>query len=239
MDEDEIIQEVDVFLASHLIEHLYLFQFPVREKGSSENPCLPDARIKPNACIIELDVPISTDQTTYNVTRGSELGAEADQDPKPSGDRGYNSGSTKLYDKQTSTSEVLPLHTNYFVGAMKEGQLHLSKVKDTKHQREIAAKKRLEKANTKPTESGPKILQRQLATSNLTAFEEAKQKVLDKRNANVNESWKPLKYYAADSEMAEAAYKHLFCKDMDVELTSKENGLEYLDLISSTDPSTT
>lgn len=249
--EDELVREVDVYLASHLSEHLYLFQFPVREKNLTEAPFLPEARIKPKSRIIELDVAIDTSISSYNKDRGAELGVGMEESSsKTASDRDlFCSMSSKLYDKQTSTSRPVPLQTNYFVGAMKDGQLHLSKIKglaqfrpsfsaiDKINEKANAVNKRVERLSEKSqTESAPKAIQVQLRKSNLTVHEVSRKSVIEQMTEFKEEPWKELKYYGVDSENSEAAYKYLFCKDMDVEITSKETSSEYLEHFSSAEP---
>lgn len=54
-DDDEVVQEIDVFLSPELSKQLHLLQYPLQQTSLST---LLDARIKPNHCMIELDYEI-------------------------------------------------------------------------------------------------------------------------------------------------------------------------------------
>lgn len=63
-DEDPVVREYDIFMTEELAESLYLFQYPVRSKtkpyNKAQSSCPVDARWKPKAGLVEVDVPVNT-----------------------------------------------------------------------------------------------------------------------------------------------------------------------------------
>ena len=63
-DEDPVVREYDIFMTEELADSLYLFQYPVRSKtkpyNKAQSSCPVDARWKPKAGLVEIDVPVNT-----------------------------------------------------------------------------------------------------------------------------------------------------------------------------------
>jgi len=62
-DEDPVVREYDIFMTSELARNLYLFQYPVRSRQKpytkAQNSCPIDARLKPKAGLVEVDIPVN------------------------------------------------------------------------------------------------------------------------------------------------------------------------------------
>ena len=75
VDDDPIVASYPIVCSSQLTPHLYLFQYPLRNKGKPyighSGPIA--VRIKPVHGAIELDIPIDT-TLNYNAERGVQFG---------------------------------------------------------------------------------------------------------------------------------------------------------------------
>ena len=75
VDDDPIVASYPIVCSSQLTPHLYLFQYPLRNKGKPyighSGPLA--VRIKPVHGAIELDIPIDT-TLNYNAERGVQFG---------------------------------------------------------------------------------------------------------------------------------------------------------------------
>ncbi|KAK9469984.1 Sin-like protein conserved region-domain-containing protein [Dipodascopsis tothii] len=110
--DDPIVAEFPIYAASSLARQLYLFQYPVRAKartysGVSGEPVL-EARVKPQAGVVQVDVPISTERF-YDAGRAERWGG---------------------IERQTLGGIIKPAD-GYMVGIFKGGELHVTPVKGT------------------------------------------------------------------------------------------------------------
>jgi len=106
MDEDdEVVQEIPVFLSQDLVNNLYLLQYPLRPADrpyDKDLGSLDNVRVKPKQKLVELEYSLDVTTTNY----------DEDRDPP--------------IRKFKLSSTVIPPKTNYAVGVMRDGQLHLS-----------------------------------------------------------------------------------------------------------------
>jgi hypothetical protein len=128
-EEDELLQEIPVYLSTKLAQNLYLFQYPLRMLPFTPGSGPAAARIKPKSKLIEVDIPLDTRAPTYDKVRGDDFASGVtgekfktvfDQDD----DDDYSGRPKKrsLLDKQTLGSTLIPSKTKYLVGVMKDSE---------------------------------------------------------------------------------------------------------------------
>lgn len=128
-DDDEVVQELDVYISKALANSLYLLQYPHQPFGSiiNEEQCV-SARVKPKQHKVELEFALDTRNSSYDRLRGEQLAANADG----GGDRSSGQKQTfnsSMMDKQLLTSTKSSSSAEaYAVGILRPGELHLSPV---------------------------------------------------------------------------------------------------------------
>lgn len=135
-EDDEVIGEIPVYLSNNLAKFLYVFQYPMKNAPftSSNGPIA--ARIKPNANMVELDLPLNTRSPYYSTDRGEEFAVGMnDKEIKTAYDKRmeeyeeemqYGRVTTKkeveLLDRLTLSSTEVPQQTKYAVGVLHDGK---------------------------------------------------------------------------------------------------------------------
>lgn len=120
LPDDEIVSEIPLYLAHGLSKDLHLLQYPQLNGKVESGRLLPSiARIKPKHGQIELDLPVTVNDIHYNKERGRELGIGLTDD---------NNSSNRLLDIQTLISVNIPKKSNYLVGVVSEGGIHLTPI---------------------------------------------------------------------------------------------------------------
>ncbi|CAK9210816.1 unnamed protein product [Sphagnum troendelagicum] len=111
-EEDPVVREIDLFLSPTVDggeSQLYLLQYPLRPAWRPyglEERCQ-EVRVKPQQSKLEVDLVVDTTGENYDTERESHL----------------------QITKQTLTSSRVALNTNYAVGVLRRGQLHLNPIK--------------------------------------------------------------------------------------------------------------
>ncbi|XP_065302350.2 DNA-directed RNA polymerase III subunit RPC5-like [Dermacentor albipictus] len=126
-DDDEVVQELDVYISKALADNLYLLQYPHRLVGRSynEDHCVA-ARVKPKQHKVELEFALDTHDSSYDRLRGEQFAANADGSGGRATDQKPLFKST-LMDRQLLTStKSTSSAENYAVGILRPGELHLS-----------------------------------------------------------------------------------------------------------------
>ncbi|KAI8380966.1 DNA-directed RNA polymerase III subunit Rpc5 [Radiomyces spectabilis] len=137
--DDELVAELPVYLSTTLADHLYLFQYPLRNVPFLKNGPTA-ARMKPNAKMVELDLPLNTRSSHYSTERGEDFAMGMnDKAIKTAYDRrmeeheeekmgrfAHKNKEEELLDKITMTSTNIPVQTNYLVGVIHENEVHLT-----------------------------------------------------------------------------------------------------------------
>lgn len=132
-EEDELLQEIPVYLSTKLAQNLYLFQYPLRQLPYAPGTGPAAARIKPKSKLIEVDIPIDTRAPTYDKERGDDFASGVtgekfktvfDQDDED--DYSGRPSKRSLLDKQTLGSTLIPSKTKYLVGVMKDSEFMAS-----------------------------------------------------------------------------------------------------------------
>ncbi|ORY05032.1 hypothetical protein K493DRAFT_253077 [Basidiobolus meristosporus CBS 931.73] len=251
MEEDEVVQEIDVYLSQQLAQHLYLFQYPIRTHSFGKNTGPTQARIKPKSQIFELDIPLETNAPTYNREKGEELGLGVNDDPfKTILDErmGTKQNKASLMNKQTLASSLVPAQTNYMVGAFRNGALYMSPVRGAVQFRpslkyldkidekiKVANKKVLDEENKdlQVEEVKAKAVQVQVrnADSNQTATLRKSTLAQLQRQAE-EEPWIRLQYFDEESNEAYYIYEKMFSGKKEP-LVCKTTTDEFIDRISA------
>jgi hypothetical protein len=135
-EEDEVLAEYPIYLTNELSKYLYLFQYPMRSTPFNARTGPTAARLKPNAKMVELDLPLDTRSAFYSTERGEDFAMGLnDKTIKTAYDRrmeeheeelnGYYSKASKkkdeeLLDKMTLTSTQVPTQTKYAIGVIRD-----------------------------------------------------------------------------------------------------------------------
>ncbi|KAI8978124.1 DNA-directed RNA polymerase III subunit Rpc5 [Pilobolus umbonatus] len=266
-DDDEVLAEYPVYLTNQLSKHLYVFQYPMRSLPFSNKTGPSAARLKPHAKMVELDVPIDTRSTHYSTERGEDFAMGLnDQTIKTAYDKrmeeveeermGFNRQQKKkeeeLLDKMTMTSVEIPNQTQYVVGVIRDGELHLTPVNTTiqlrpgfKYIDKIdekwkAANKRIQ--DVEKQEEKKKVAEKAEAQAVQVSVKNAEREgnvrrnlySMSVRNAD-EEPWLPISYYDQHSLTAEKVSDKLYASNKEP-LVSKTTISEYLDLLSGMKP---
>ncbi|KAJ1729741.1 hypothetical protein LPJ61_003381 [Coemansia biformis] len=116
LPDEEIVAEIPVYLTQKLEKQLHLLQYPQKIGAVRPGELQPrTARIKPIHGQIELDIPLDVHSPMYNKRRGAELGEGIADDGR-------------LLDTTTLVSVNIPKSSEYLVGVMQGGELHLTAI---------------------------------------------------------------------------------------------------------------
>jgi hypothetical protein len=120
---DPVVKEIKLFISSELSKHLYLFQFPVRNRPY-QGQCAPiSLRSKPKAGIFELDLPLDPQAPNYNKDRGEELALGLNEEAKvKTVYDAHDNSKGELMDRFTLRSSKIPKATTYMIGVMRSGE---------------------------------------------------------------------------------------------------------------------
>lgn len=133
-DDDPVVREYDVFMTSELAQHLHLFQYPVRSRAkpytSAASSCPVDARFKPKAGLVEVDVPVNI-AVNFDKEKGKVWGdvLRKSQQAKESGLAGKAMGAgrtgkrRKVKDEDSDEEEEQDIMFVDFEEAVKKGRV--------------------------------------------------------------------------------------------------------------------
>ncbi|KAI9269017.1 DNA-directed RNA polymerase III subunit Rpc5 [Phascolomyces articulosus] len=263
-DNDEVLAEVPVYLSNNLSKFLYVFQYPLRNAAFDSRSGPVAARIKPRAKMVELDLPIDTRSSYYSTERGEDFAMGMnDKKIKTAYDKrmeeheeeqmyGRSSASKKeeeLLDRMTFSSTEVPAQTKYVVGAMRDGELHLTPIRGTIQMRPAfkyidkidekfkAANKRIqdvekdEEDNKKKSESGKaQTLQVSMKNNEKEGLAKRNAYSMAVRNAE-EEAWQPVVFYDETTQQAEMVYDGLYTQNKQ-ELKCTTSRDDYLESLS-------
>ncbi|KAG2181051.1 hypothetical protein INT43_008633 [Umbelopsis isabellina] len=251
-EEDEIVQEIPVYLSTKLAQNLYLFQYPLRQLPfkPETGPCA--ARIKPKSNMLEVDIPLDTRAPTYDKARGDDLAAAVsgekfktvfDQDDN---DYSGRPQTRALLDKQTLGSTLIPSKTKYLVGVLRDKELHVTPLTNTvqlrptlsyidkSDEKEKASMKRAQQEEVKEEPKAPVSKPQTVQMSVINAENENAPRKnmysLSVRNAD-DESWVKLEYFDETTIAADAMYGDLFSSSKEPLIPTSTNE-SYADSIS-------
>ncbi|KAI9320153.1 DNA-directed RNA polymerase III subunit Rpc5 [Dichotomocladium elegans] len=246
-DDDEVLGEIPVYLTTALAKYMYIFQYPMRNMRFSSRNGPQAARMKPQANMVELDIPLDTRSEFYSTERGEDFAMGMNEKAfKTAYDKRmeemeeenmYGRSSTaaagskkeeELLDRMTLSSTEVPSQTNYVVGAVRDGGLHLTPVRSIIQMRPAfkyidkidekfkAANKRIqdaekEEAATKPDPSTSKAQALQVTVKNSEKETTARRNAYSMAVRNAEEEpWQPIVYYDDSTHQAEIIYEALF-----------------------------
>lgn len=123
---DKVVRRLPVYLTKALGDHLRLIQYPVRTRPYDRNSLPTGARYKPQSGLMEMTIPLNTDEAVYDQTRGSELSlGTTDRQVQTVLDGPENSTSPdkeELLMELKLRGESIPLRTNYMLGVVRDGE---------------------------------------------------------------------------------------------------------------------
>lgn len=251
-EEDEIVQEIPVYLSTKLAQNLYLFQYPLRQLPfkPETGPCA--ARIKPKSNMLEVDIPLDTRAPTYDKARGDDMASAVSGEKfKTVFDQEDNDYSGRpqtraLLDKQTLGSTLIPSKTKYLVGVLRDKELHVTPLTNTvqlrptlsyidkSDEKEKASMKRAQQEEVKEEPKAPVGKPQTVQMSVINAENENAPRKnmysMSVRNAD-DESWVKLEYFDETTIAADAMYGDLFSSSKEPLIPTSTNE-SYADSIS-------
>ncbi|XP_037818813.1 DNA-directed RNA polymerase III subunit RPC5 isoform X2 [Lucilia sericata] len=87
-EEDEVLEEIPVFLSKNLQENLYLFQYPTKTQVSNfESAAVVNCCVKPLNHEVKVDFALDTESPFYDRFKGEQLALAADGKSQAKGER--------------------------------------------------------------------------------------------------------------------------------------------------------
>ncbi|XP_054732152.1 DNA-directed RNA polymerase III subunit RPC5 [Anastrepha obliqua] len=124
--DDDVVEEIPVFLSKNLQENLYLFQYPTKTQISNfDNSAVVNCCVKPLNQEVKVDFALNTESHFYDRFKGEQFALASDGKCQMKGERPtYKRG---IMDKQsfTSTCSVDDVD-RYVVGIISDKELHLT-----------------------------------------------------------------------------------------------------------------
>ncbi|KAJ3415682.1 DNA-directed RNA polymerase III subunit RPC5 [Chytridiales sp. JEL 0842] len=252
-DDDPVIREIPIYFSQQLANNLFVFQYPTRKLHQEPLPTPVAARMKPLAQRFELDIPLNIHDEHYSADKGETLGVGMDNEAILTAydvRRGTNGapsrnhdGRPKMLDKQTYQSTLVPMPGNYYVGAMRDDEIHLTpltgfvqlrptlKYLDKISEKEKAANMRIQQEEAReagqPTkEEDAKIFQRTIKQSDdKDAMRKLKQGEEEKMYER--EEWLPISFLDETTADSTEEYEKLFSLGDELDSNTTKKG--YLD----------
>ncbi|RXK41678.1 hypothetical protein M231_00913 [Tremella mesenterica] len=136
-EDDEIIEELPIYLSASLFPNLALFQYPLVQKAllsswARERRKHISLRVKEDVGRVEVEVPVNEDEEFWRYEKASELSFTTDvgnEDGVVGGKEGKKGKKKEKWgEKMRLKSEMLPHKSGYYCGVIHEGALHLHPV---------------------------------------------------------------------------------------------------------------
>ncbi|KTW27117.1 DNA-directed RNA polymerase III subunit C37 [Pneumocystis jirovecii RU7] len=234
-EDDPVMKTYNIYTTSSLNDYLYLFQYPIRpsiQPYTEESFSKPlELRIKPKSGLVEVDVPIYTQQY-YNKERGIEFSKNLENDP--------TKNKSPILDFQTLNSKISPCRNYYMVGIIRGDELHLSPVNYTLQLR--PSFKHLNSLSVKevPVTGSLSNLKSTRAVQTSAKSPEYSQ-TLTLSTTHIlrsieSEPWTKLTWIDSSSTMSKKIFEHLYSNDINVfiqKYDSKENYLKSISIAKS------
>jgi DNA-directed RNA polymerase-3 subunit RPC5 len=133
-EEDEVLQEFDVYLAGGLADQLHLLQHPVRLRRYGRNLEPKEVYYKEKYNRLQFELPINTSSQAYDADRGRELARAMGLKRDPIQSRSFSmmldeTQSDPIMERVMISSLPMPMMTNYMVGVLRQDGLHLTPIK--------------------------------------------------------------------------------------------------------------
>ena len=126
-EEDEVVEEMDVYLSKDLSQNFYLLQFPTNSNAKHEFSADQRlaARVKPQHKKMEIDVLLDVSSPNYEQSKGEQIAVNVDGGPAGDGITYENS----VMDYQTLTSQyVAQTGKRFAVAVVQDGQVHVTPI---------------------------------------------------------------------------------------------------------------
>ncbi|KAJ1526730.1 hypothetical protein ONE63_008310 [Megalurothrips usitatus] len=243
-DEDEVIQEVPVYVSQTLAKQLFIYQYPTRPafSTSTENHIVKSC-IKPQLQEVELEMSIDTRSANYDSGRGEQIAINADGPAvsRKSGDESvFPSG--KMDRMTLKSSRLLSDTSNYAIGVLNEGELHLTPLKgivslrptfsylDKSDKRQINAQ---DEVSGGEEEEELKQVKVKFARQENERVKKAREQSYDNhRKLSSSEPWYHTEYLTPQTDDAELERAKLYCSQIAEQVAdlslNRENYLSYL-----------
>ncbi|XP_028409437.1 DNA-directed RNA polymerase III subunit RPC5-like isoform X1 [Dendronephthya gigantea] len=226
-EEDDVVDEIDVYLAKNLAENLYLFQYLSRPAAVSydKTACL-SSRVKPKQQKVMLEMSLNTSGPSYCKSKGEQFAWEADH--AASDDKKFFR--SDRMDKQVLLSSQGTVSTSqYAVGLLRDGEIHLTPLKGVVQLRPSFEylDRNQEKKPTNQEEGDSQDEDEEKATALLVRFakketEQAKAqrlssyKHLEKQMSE--EPWTEVEYFGINDTKSVEERNLLFCQEVNTEV---------------------
>lgn len=243
-EDDDVIQEIPVYVSQTLAKQLFIYQYPTRPAFStcSENPVVKSS-IKPQLQEVELELGIDTRSANYDSGRGEQIAINADgvSSSSKSGDEPvFPSG--KMDHMTLKSSRLLTDTSNYAIGVLNDGELHLTPLNGIVSLRPTFSY--LDKSDKRPTnnqdelsggeeEEELKQVKVKFARQENDRLKKAREQSYDYHSKmSSSEPWYHTQYVTANADEAELERSKLYCAQIteqvaDLNLNDKDY-LEYL-----------
>lgn len=242
MDEDDtVVQEIDIFLSNPKHPH-YLLQYPIRSQPFNEFNLPIEARIKPNAQMLELDLSMNTRAITYDKQKADELAKGLVEDSSIGPGRRIIKTAETL-ERQTLSSSLLPQNGNYMFGLVKNDGIHFAPISALLQLRpnfnyldridkieKLSATKENDEEQEEPVS---RIVQMQVKKTEATTL--ADELLMQQRKAE-EEPWTKLQIYMPETEQARNN-NEIYTKNK-TEINYTSNSEEYVNKLHPLCPST-
>jgi len=130
VNDDEIVQEYDVFSCKSLNELLHLLQHPQQRAtvATSQQRHLM-ARMKPQNKKLQIDLSLDTSSPNYSQSKGEQIAINMGDNSHNNHDNGFDS--SLIMDRQTLISSLVPgTGSRYAAAYVHENEIHLNLIKD-------------------------------------------------------------------------------------------------------------
>ncbi|XP_034243613.1 DNA-directed RNA polymerase III subunit RPC5 [Thrips palmi] len=248
-DEDEVIQEIPVYVSQTLAKQLFIYQYPTRPASSSgaEN-IIVKSSIKPQLQEVELEMSIDTRSSNYDTGRGEQIAINADgvgSALKTGEESVFPSG--KMDRMTLKSSRLLSDTSNYAIGVLNEGELHLTPLKgivslrptfsylDKSDKRQ--ANKNQEELSGGEEEEELKQVNVKFARQESERVKKAREQSYDYHNKlSSSEPWYHTEYVIPQTDVAELERAKLYCSNISEQVADLSlNSTDYLNYLIDSD----
>lgn len=230
-DDDEVVQELDVYISKALADNLYLLQYPHQssEVEYADEKCV-GARVKPKQQKLELEYALDTHDQSYDRARGEQFAENANCGGDGFTDKEKPLFSSNVMDRQVFTStKSSGAAENYAVGILRPGELHLSPIHSILQMRpgyphldQSDAKAKAAEAAMEEDEEveAPKAVTVRFANQETDRAKKAREKSFRfMQQQKENERWVQADFHRLGTEMSGVERSMLFCPQMDRDMS--------------------
>ncbi|XP_077526932.1 DNA-directed RNA polymerase III subunit RPC5-like [Haemaphysalis longicornis] len=231
-DDDQVVQELDVYISKALANQLYLLQYPHQstEQEYADDKCI-GARVKPKQQKLELEYALDTHDPSYDRARGEQFAENAIRASDGRSDcKDKPLFPSNLMDRQILTStKSSSAAENYAIGILRPGELHLSPINAILQMRPGYSHLDLSDAKAKAAEAAmeeedeveaPKAVTVRFAEQETDRAKKAREKSFRfMQQQKESEPWVEASFHRMGTEMASVERSMLFCPQMDRDMS--------------------